>query len=69
MNEHGVCRECYQDFITRWHDAYITEMETFCDCVAQERKASPNVYDGTRSTTIAFWCRESFLSGEMLKAD
>ena len=21
MSQHGVCRECYQDFITRWHDA------------------------------------------------
>ena len=30
MSKHGVCRECYQDFITRWHDAYITEIEEFC---------------------------------------
>ena len=38
MSQHGVCRECYQDFITRWHDAYITEIEEFCDCVATGRK-------------------------------
>lgn len=66
MSEHGVCRECYQDFISRWHDAYVTEMEEFCDCVAKGRPGSPNVYDGTKSTTIAFKCKESFLSGEML---
>lgn len=69
MSEHGVCRECYQDFITRWHDAYITEIEEFCGCVQNGRKASPGVLDGTNSTKIAFRCKESFLSGEMLPMD
>lgn len=66
MSEHGVCHECYQDFVTRWHDAYITEMEEFCDCVANGRQGSPNVYDGTASTNIAFRCKESFLKNELL---
>ncbi len=66
MSSHGVCRECYQDFITRWHDAYITEIEEFCDCVATGRKAAPGVYDGTKSTNIAFKCKESFLSNKQL---
>ena len=66
MSEHGVCRECYQDFITRWHDAYSTEMEEFCDCVANNRKATPGVIDGTQSTKIAFRCKESFLANKML---
>ena len=66
MSSHGVCRECYQDFITRWHDAYITEIEEFCDCVATGRKASPGVYDGTKSTNIAFKCKESFLANKQL---
>lgn len=67
MSEHGVCRECYQDFVTRWHDAYITEMEEFCDCVANKRAASPNVFDGTKSTNIAFRCKESFLTGKLIE--
>ncbi|WP_101696641.1 Gfo/Idh/MocA family oxidoreductase [Clostridium minihomine] len=66
MSEHGVCRECYQDFISRWHDAYITEIAEFCDCVENERKAAPGVYDGTKSTNIAFRCKESFKTGKML---
>ena len=66
MSEHGVCRECYQDFISRWHDAYVTEMEEFCDCVATGRKATPGVIDGTQSTKIAFRCKESFLKNELL---
>lgn len=66
MSEHGVCRECYQDFITRWHDAYITEIETFCADVEAHRTAAPGVIDGTQSTRIAFRCKESFLSGKLL---
>lgn len=66
MSSHGVCRECFQDFITRWHDAYVTEMETFCDYVRKGKPASPTVQDGTNSTKIAFLCKESFLKGEML---
>lgn len=66
MSSHGVCRECYQDFITRWHGAYITEMEYFCDKVMNGEKAEPNVIDGTQSTKIAFRCKESFLKNELL---
>lgn len=66
MSQHGVCRECYQDFITRWHDAYITEIEEFCDCVATGRRATPGVIDGTQSTKIAFRCKESFLTDKKL---
>ena len=66
MSEHGVCRECYQDFVTRWHDAYIKEMEYFCAQVEKGEPANPNVYDGTKSTNIAFRCKESFLKNELL---
>lgn len=66
MTEHGVCRECYQDFVTRWHGAYINIIEEFCDCVANNRKATPNVYDGTKSTAIAYRCKESFMKNELL---
>ncbi len=66
MSEHGVCRECFQDFLTRWHDAYVTEMEVFADHVLNRTVATPNVYDGTKSTNIAYKCKESFLSGEKI---
>lgn len=69
MSEHGVCRECYQDFITRWHDAYITEIEEFCHCVQNGKPAHPNVVDGINSTKIAFRCKESFLNGKMLSME
>ncbi|MGN0363276.1 MAG: Gfo/Idh/MocA family oxidoreductase [Bilifractor sp.] len=66
MSKNGVCRECYQDFLTRWHDAYVKEMEVFSDNVINKKVATPNVYDGTASTDIAFRCKESFLKNELL---
>jgi myo-inositol 2-dehydrogenase/D-chiro-inositol 1-dehydrogenase len=65
-SEHGVCQECYQDFVTRWHQAYIREFESYCDAVLNHRQPEPNVYDGTNSTRIAFQCRESFLRNELI---
>ena len=66
MSEHGVCRECYQDFITRWHDAYIKELEVFCNNVLTKTQGNPNVYDGTKATNIAIRCKESFLNGNLI---
>ena len=66
MSTHGVCRECYQDFVSRWHQAYITEMEYFCNCVDKKIKPYPDVFDGTQATKIAFRCKESFLKNELL---
>ncbi len=68
-SEHGVCQECYQDFVTRWHGAYINIVEHFADCVLNNQAATPNVYDGTLSTKIAFKCKESFLKNEKLTVD
>ncbi len=67
LSDRGVCRECYQDFVTRWHGAYINIMEEFCACVFEGRKASPDVYDGTKSTAIAYRCKESFLTNALLE--
>lgn len=66
MSEHGVCQECYQDFLTRWHDAYVTEMEIFANKVINGEAATPTVTDGTKNTEIALRCKESFLSNSMI---
>jgi len=69
MDANGVRRECFQDFLTRWHDAYIAEVEEFCACVAEGRQARPDVHDGTRSTQIAFSCTASFRQNELMTLD
>ena len=66
MSEHGVCRECYPDFLHRWHDAYIAEMCEFVNCIHEGRRPEVTVYDGTAVSEIAYRCKESFECGEML---
>lgn len=66
MDSHGVRRECYMDFLTRWHEAYINEIVEFCNCILENRKPEVTVYDGTAVSRIAYRCKESFETGKML---
>lgn len=66
MDSHGVRRECYQDFLTRWHDAYVNEIVEFCQCILEERKPEVTVYDGTAVSRVAYRAKESFETGKML---
>ncbi|MGE4549047.1 MAG: Gfo/Idh/MocA family oxidoreductase [Intestinibacillus sp.] len=66
LSEHGVCRECYPDFLARWHEAYTNEIIEFVSCIREERKPEVTVYDGTAVSEIAYRCKESFECGEML---
>lgn len=69
MNEHGVCRECYPDFLSRWHEAYIAELCEFVSCIQEGRKPSVTVYDGTAASAVAYRCKESFESGTLLSVN
>lgn len=66
LDTHGVRRECYTDFLTRWHEAYINEITEFCNCILENRKPEVTVYDGTAVSRIAYRCKESFETGKML---
>lgn len=66
LSDHGVCRECYPDFMYRWHDAYIAEMEEFVKCIRENRQPEVTVYDGTLASETAYRCKESFETGKML---
>ena len=66
LSEHGVCRECYSDFMLRWHQAYIEELVEFVTCVRENRPAPVTVQDGSAALEIAFRCKESFEQGKML---
>lgn len=69
LSANGVCRECYQDFVTRWHSAYIAELTEFVSCIRENRRPDVTVYDGTAALQTAFRCKESFESGKMLTWD
>lgn len=67
LDANGVRRECWQDFLTRWHDAYIAELEYFVDCVRTGKPASPTAADGTAAVRTAKCCREAFNTGKMME--
>jgi myo-inositol 2-dehydrogenase/D-chiro-inositol 1-dehydrogenase len=67
LDEHGVRRECSQDFIERFGEAYLNEMNEFISCINEGRKPEVTVYDGTKCTEIAYKCKEAFESNELVR--
>ncbi len=67
VDENGAHEEYYQDFLSRWHEAFVAEMTAFADHVRNHTKpADLTVYDGTAVSEAAYRCKESFETGKML---
>lgn len=67
LDEHGVRKECSQDFIERFGAAYLNEMNEFISCINEGRKPEVTVYDGTKCTEIAYKCKEAFETNELVR--
>ncbi|WP_105619263.1 inositol 2-dehydrogenase [Vallitalea okinawensis] len=67
LDEHGVRKECSQDFLERFEDAYVEEVLEFIDCIVNNRKPEVTVYDGTKTTEIAYRCKEAFETNELIR--
>ena len=67
LDPHGVRRECSENFLERFADSYVNEVQEFVNCILKKRKPSVTVYDGTRVSEIAYKCKEAFETGEMLR--
>lgn len=65
-NEQGVVTECVEAFPERFDEAYRSELQYFIDCVLTGKTPEINVYDGTRSTQIAFATTHSFKEGALV---
>ncbi|MBQ9904864.1 MAG: Gfo/Idh/MocA family oxidoreductase [Synergistaceae bacterium] len=63
----GVLTECVGSFPERFDDAYLYEMEEFVDCVLNGKKPGVTVYDGTKSTAIAYATTEAWKTGKAVK--
>lgn len=63
----GVLTECVGSFPERFDDAYLCEMEEFVDCVLTGKKPGVTVYDGTKSTAIAYATTEAWKTGKPVK--
>ena len=66
LDMNGVRRECSQNFLERFEQAYVNELHAFVDCVRNGSKPDVSVYDGTNSTIIAYAATESFRNNKLV---
>ena len=66
MNETGVVQECYDGFLERFEQAYLSEVEEFINCILKDRKPSVTVNDGVESTILGYACKASFETGKLV---
>lgn len=67
LDAHGVRKECSQDFLERFDQAYVDEINAFVECILNSTKPNVTVYDGTKTTEIAYKCKEGFESNELIR--
>lgn len=65
--DQGVTTECVESFPERFDQAYLEEMKEFIRCIREGKKPKVTVYDGTRSTEIAFAATKSFKEGRLVE--
>ncbi|MDX9801464.1 MAG: inositol 2-dehydrogenase, partial [Spirochaetia bacterium] len=56
-----------ENFLERFETSYVNEVQEFVKCIIENRKPDVTVYDGTRVSEIAYRCKESFETGELLR--
>jgi myo-inositol 2-dehydrogenase/D-chiro-inositol 1-dehydrogenase len=66
LDSYGVRKECSENFLERFQDAYLNEVKEFICCIQNNRKPEVSVYDGSRVLEIANACRKSFETGELV---
>lgn len=66
VDSNGAREAYYPDFLSRWHQAYINELQEFVACIQEGRKPGVTVYDGTKVSQAAYRCKESFETGNLL---
>jgi myo-inositol 2-dehydrogenase/D-chiro-inositol 1-dehydrogenase len=67
LDNYGVRKECSENFLERFENAYVNEVQEFVDCIVTGKKPAVTVYDGTRVSEIAYTCKEAFEQGTLIK--
>jgi myo-inositol 2-dehydrogenase / D-chiro-inositol 1-dehydrogenase len=65
-NSKGVVKECVQDYIERFDEAYFDELLHFFNCIRTKQKANCTVEDGVKSLKIAEACKQSLINKELI---
>lgn len=66
FDDNGAIRECSQGFLERFEQAYLSETEEFINCIIEKRQPDVTVEDGVNSTALAYACKKSFETGELV---
>jgi myo-inositol 2-dehydrogenase/D-chiro-inositol 1-dehydrogenase len=67
LDTNGVVRECSQNFLERFEQAYLNEVQEFVNCIKENRQPEVSVTDGTKATRIAYQATESFRENKLIK--
>jgi myo-inositol 2-dehydrogenase/D-chiro-inositol 1-dehydrogenase len=67
IDNSGVRKECSQNFLERFEQAYLNEIQEFVNCIRNKKKPGISVYDGTKATELAFAATESFQQSKLVK--
>jgi len=66
FNETGAVNECVGGFLERFDRAYLNELREFVNCIVEGRKPDVTVYDGVKSTELAYAAKESFEGNKLV---
>lgn len=69
FNENGALQECVDGFLERFEQAYLSEVEEFINCIVENRKPKVTVEDGVKSTELAYACKKSFETNQLINVD
>lgn len=67
MDPTGIRRECSQDFLERFSEAYVNELVEFFEGLKNGEMTGPDVYDGTAAALIAEACTVSIREGRSVE--
>ena len=69
LGSNGVRKECSQNFLERFEEAYLRELEEFLFCINENRKPKLSAVDGAKAAKIAYSCKESFETKTLVKIE
>ena len=55
----GAVQECTYNFLERWAEAFMLEIQEFVNCIIENRHPEVTVYDGTKCTEVTYAATEA----------
>jgi len=67
LDQHGVRKVCHKDFIDRFGQAYVNELQAFVDGIRAARPPGVTIKDGVEATRIAIAATQSFKQNTLIR--